>query len=71
MSIVGVIAGEAVALTVEEAGEFLQKHPDVIRDVINAFSTGATKEDVKRGIRSTMIVTAEEALESEIGPRPK
>ena len=64
------IAGEAIVVTLEEGGEFLLRHPDIIHAVGAVLASGASKESVLAAIRAQMVATAEEALEAEIGPRP-
>lgn len=69
MSVVDAL-GEAAVVGLEEGAGFLMKHPDIIRVVNIALESGASKEVVLAAIRATMIATAEEMLEDEIGPRP-
>jgi hypothetical protein len=51
--------------------EFLIKHGDLIIEIEEAIEGGATKEQVRTGIRSSMVLASDAVVEGELGPRPK
>lgn len=66
-------AGEValpVIMSLEEVGDFLKSHGSLIRDIMDAFEGGATAEQVRAGIRSSMVIASDAAMTAELGPRP-
>lgn len=59
---------EAMLLSV---GAFLVEHAELVNAVMEAIEGGATKEQVLKGIRASMVAAGDVAVEAELGPRPK
>lgn len=66
-------AGEValpVFMTLVEIGDFLKDHGDLIKDIVQAFEGGATKDQIRDAIRASMVTASDAVMEAELGPRP-
>lgn len=57
-----------IITTIAEIGSFLLEHADTIVAIKEAIGSGASKEDVLRAIRSSMVAASDALMDQELGP---
>lgn len=55
-------------IAIGEALEFLLRHLDLIDAIRRALDSGATKEDVLKGIERTIVAASDEQMRRELPP---
>jgi len=51
-----------------EIAAFLLEHADLIGELSNAIKGGASKDDLKKAIRDSLVAASDAAMKAELGP---